>query len=178
VNRKFFRFLFLVVILGGALSLPTSQAEADALDNWTTNQVSTNHFGLNCVVYRNGHYVAYGGYSDYGVIMTSEDGTKWTLRSDGSGPSGSGLSYSVSLLYTGGRFFALGGFGSSGMSVDGTNWTIFGGPGAWTSGAAYGDSKYVAVGRDFNSFTDQTCSRQLMARIGQRNIRPLPMGLP
>jgi len=149
VNTKFFRFLFLVAILGGALSLPTSQAEADALDNWTTNQVSTNYFGLNCVVYRNGRYVAYGEYSDYGVIMTSEDGRHWTLRSDGGGPTGSGLSYSVALVYTGGRFFALGGFGESGMSTNGIDWTIFGGPGAWTSGVTYGDSKYIAVGSDY-----------------------------
>jgi hypothetical protein len=116
--------------------------------------VSTNIFRLDFVVYANGRFVAFGEYSDYGVILTSEDGKTWTLRSDGYGQAGgasaSGLSWSTGLAYTGGKFFALG--GASGVSVDGIHWTVFSGPGAVPRGVAYGGlyggSLYVAVGSD------------------------------
>ncbi len=127
------------------LLVSSSSLQADVLDNWTTNQVSTNYFGLDCVVYGSNRYVAYGEYSDYGVILTSEDGKDWILRSNGGGLSGSGLSFSISLVYTGGRFFALGGFGASAVSADGINWTVF--SHGWVlSGAAFGAGEYVAVG--------------------------------
>lgn len=109
-------------------------------------QVSTNHIGLSYVVYGNGLYVAYGQYSDYGAVMSSEDGINWVLRNDGGGPLGSGLSYSVALSYTGGKFFAFGGFGVSAVSSNGINWTTF--PLPIAKGAAYGASKYVAVVND------------------------------
>src|SRR3954447_10754642 len=98
-----------------------SRTKAGVMDHWVTIQVSTNHFGLTYVVYGDGRYVAYGQYSDYGVVMVSYDGINWEVRQDG-GPSGS-LSYSVGLSYAGGKYFALGGFGASAVSSDGFNWT-------------------------------------------------------
>jgi hypothetical protein len=130
---------------------------AGILDHWTSVQLSANHFGLDCVAFANGRYVAFGEYSDYGIIFSSEDGQTWTLRSDGGGTGGSGLSYSVGLVFTGGKFFALGGFGAHGVSVDGTNWTIFQGFGPnynTAYGVAYGSSKYVAVGNNGQTASD------------------------
>jgi len=105
---------------------------------------------MDFVVYGNGRYVAFGEYSDYGVILTSEDGITWVLRSDGGATSGSGISFSVGLVYTGGKFFALGGFGQSGVSTNGVDWSVV--SGYWglnsSAGIAYGASKYVGVGWD------------------------------
>jgi len=105
---------------------------------------------MDFVVYGNGRYVAFGEYSDYGVILTSEDGITWVVRSDGGATSGSGISFSVGLVYTGGKFFALGGFGQSGVSTNGVDWSVV--SGYWglnsSAGIAYGASKYVGVGWD------------------------------
>jgi hypothetical protein len=117
-----------------------------------TNQISTNYFGLDCVVYGTNRYVAYGEYSDWGVIMTSEDGKNWTVRSDGG--ASSGLSFSISLVYTGGRFFAVGGFGASATSTNGIDWTVFSGLGTATYGVTYGSTKYVAVGDSQSPYSD------------------------
>src|SRR6266550_883531 len=113
------------ILFSWLLSAPCFSSQAGLMDHWTTNQVSTNHFGLTYVVYGNGRYVAYGPYSDYGSLMSSEDGVNWVLRNDGGGASGSGLSYSVALSYAGGKYFALGGFGVSAVSSDGISWNTF-----------------------------------------------------
>ncbi|HWI57024.1 MAG TPA: hypothetical protein VNZ22_07345 [Bacillota bacterium] len=142
------------------LMAPVAAAQADALDHWTTNQVSTNYFGLRCVAYGQGRYVAFGEYSDWGAILSSEDGIHWTLRNDGNGPAGSGLSFPIGLVYTGDKFFALGGFGSSGVSSNGIDWTIvrdgLGQLGMYGQGCGvtYGASRYVAVGKGLYGATD------------------------
>ncbi|MFO1511757.1 MAG: hypothetical protein U1F83_02410 [Verrucomicrobiota bacterium] len=134
-----------------------SQALAGPLDNWTTNQVSTNSFGLDCAVYGNGRYVAYGEYSDYGVIMSSEDGINWSLRLDGK--TNATFSFSLALVYTGNRFFALGGFGGSAVSTNGVDWTVFshyanGLIGGLFTSVAYGAARYVMVGGGAYTSTD------------------------
>jgi hypothetical protein len=91
----------------------------DALDNWSTNQVSTNSFRLSQVVYGNGRFVAAGGKYDGGVILSSEDGTTWSLRAEG-GASRPSLVWG--LTYGGGRFVAVGHFGGISSSTDGINW--------------------------------------------------------
>jgi hypothetical protein len=123
-------------------------AEAGVMDHWVTNKVSTNHIGLTFVVYGGGRYVAYGQYSDYGAVMVSTDGINWELRHDG-GPSGD-LSYSVALSYAGGKYFALGGFGTSGVSSDGFTWNTFSFPIA--NGVAYNGTTYVAAVNDPYTF--------------------------
>jgi hypothetical protein len=143
------------VCLALALCFVSLSSKSDILDNWTTNVVS-NNAGMDCIVYANGLYVAFGEYSDYGVILTSEDSQRWTLRSDG---ISSGISYSTGLSYTGGKLFALGGFGTSGISSDGISWETFGfpsygGSSAIASGVAFGAGLYVAVsdGHDSSDF--------------------------
>src|SRR5437016_7862581 len=81
----------------GIMLLGNCVSATDILQHWTTNQVSS-VAGMDCVIYANGRYVAYGEYSDFGLILSSEDAKTWTVRSDGGpGPSSSGLSYAVGL---------------------------------------------------------------------------------
>jgi hypothetical protein len=135
-----------------------SEARADLLEHWTTNQVSST-YGLACVVYADGKYVAYGDYSDYGVLLSSEDGLTRTLRSDGGPPASSGLSYVKGLCVAGNRFFALGAFGTSAVSSNGLDWTVFSLPNyANPASVAWSGSTFVAVGEaiyglDFNVTT-------------------------
>jgi hypothetical protein len=133
------------------LFLGSPAAWGGILSNWTTHQVSTNHFGLTEVVYGNGRYVAAGGYSVWGALLSSETGTNWTLRSDGNGTPPSGLALVSALRFSGGRFFALGDSGASATSTNGIDWTLF----VLTDGNAYlsqphslaqGNSLYVCVG--------------------------------
>ncbi len=139
--------LLLAAILSISLSFSRS-ADADALDNWTTNQVSTNWFGLSHVAYGNGRYVAAGSWSDYGAILSSEDGFNWTLRATG---TNSGIGIVNSLQYQNGRFLITGSpFGNSwGFSTNGINWTIrlFGGFDN-IRGMAYGAGRYVLALND------------------------------
>src|SRR5215510_11328681 len=76
-----------------------NQSRGGVMDHWTTRQVSTNWFGLEHVVYGNGRYVAYGTYSDYGALMSSEDGINWALRLDGKAPSANGFSFAASMHF-------------------------------------------------------------------------------
>src|SRR4030095_1751624 len=96
-QRAPIRFQKLSPLLVGIVVLSGCVAAADILLHWTTNQVSS-IAGMKCVIYANGRYVAYGEYSDYGLILSSEYAKTWTVRSDGGlGPSPSGLSYAVGL---------------------------------------------------------------------------------
>ena len=149
------------VWLGAALVFLSLAAPADVLDHWTTNQASTNYFGLRCVAYGNGRYVAGGGFYDAGVLLSSEDGQQWSVRCMGG--SSSGLGFLDSVIYAGGRFVAVGLWGQTAVSTDGINWSIgdvpYGlAPSDGFYGAAYGNGVYVAVGgpacsADLNVFT-------------------------
>jgi hypothetical protein len=123
-----------------ALCFAALSSRSDILDHWTTNVVSSKA-RMDCIVYANGRYVAYGEYSDWGLIVTSEDGINWTQRTDG---ISSGISYSQSLVYTGGKFFAMGGFGGIGVSSDGISWEASTYDGI-ANGVAFGAGLYVAV---------------------------------
>ncbi|MBE0543467.1 MAG: hypothetical protein IH623_19150 [Verrucomicrobia bacterium] len=154
MNRTHLGLFVSAICVGIFLSTSTPTARADALDNWTTNQVSTNSFQLNRVVYGGGRYVAAGGLGDGGVLMSSEDGVNWTLRAyDGSsGPP----SLVWGLTYGGGRFVAVGHFGGTASSTNGIDWTINYGGDGWPdslglSGVAYGNGVYVAVGNNSGS---------------------------
>jgi len=56
------------------------QVRADILDNWTTNQISTNSSGLFHIVYGNSIYVAVASSDDIGAFYTSTDGFHWVLQ--------------------------------------------------------------------------------------------------
>jgi len=117
---------------------------ADALDNWTTNQVSTNGFRLNCVIYGNGRYVVAGGWADGGFIMSSEDGLNWTTRADGG--FGGPPSLVWALAYGGGRFVTVGHFGGTASSTNGIDWEYGHANSIGLYGVAFGAGRFVAVG--------------------------------
>lgn len=128
-------------LLATLLIIGCLKSRADILDSWTTNLLSTTA-AMDCVVYGNGRYVAYGEVSDYGYLYSSEDGFNWTPRTSEAIPTQ--LSFPKSLAYCGGKFFALGGFGNSAVSTNGTNWTVFSLPATYE--VASGAASYVAVG--------------------------------
>jgi hypothetical protein len=148
--RRWLPAEFLLLIAGIGVSA-AFHARADILEHWTTNQITTNSFGLDFVVYGSGRYVALGSYSDGGVILSSSDGIAWTKHVDGGPPAYDGLSYPTGLSFSGGKFFALGGFGKSAVSSNGTNWTQFNHPFPISvlTGGTFANNTYVAVGSDF-----------------------------
>lgn len=108
----------------------SGNVRADALDNWTTNQLNiANPAGvhgtqLTGVAYGNGTYVAVGQYlgGDGGVIETSADGVSWTLRT-----SYPGSIYNLyDVAYGNGTFVAVGWDAYTGnnivSSTNGVNW--------------------------------------------------------
>jgi len=135
-------FLLAGIFLGG-IDITT---RADVLDNWTTNQITTNSFGLRGIVYGNGRCVAVGESGDYGQIYTSTDGLSWTacfLDYNGWG---------MNLNYSDGHFSGVGGWGYVDVSTNGIDWTssalpsqffdLYGGGRRIT----YGNGLYVTVG--------------------------------
>lgn len=134
------------------LAIAVSNVRADFLDNWTTNQVTTNSFGFHHIVYGNGIYVTVGEFGDSGGFYTSGDGVNWKLQY--SEPN----SWGVTLNYAGGRLMGVGrGSRVSDISLDGTNWTtIF----LYNNGAPYyfgpvaitfGNGLYVIAGSTTDS---------------------------
>ena len=143
-----------------AFALALTSAKADPLDNWTTNQLSTNPPGIGglqfeAVTYGNGQYVAVGEYNgdDNGFVQTSEDGVSWTMRSK--------HDYSILDLYdvTFGKnlfgtnmFVAVGWDFYSGVnlynSTNGIDWSPHSSGLANVFAVAYGDGSFVAVGAD------------------------------
>ena len=121
----------------------TGTAWPDALDNWSTNHVTTNTFRLQHVVHGNGRFVAAGGMGDSGAIMSSEDGTQWTTRAFGFGANPSLV---WGLAYGGGRFVAVGHFGGVATSTNGINWSFTNLNSDGLYGVAYGAGRFVAVG--------------------------------
>ncbi|HVM48528.1 MAG TPA: hypothetical protein VMU04_10905 [Candidatus Acidoferrum sp.] len=144
-----------------ALACLAVGAWADPLDNWTTTQVSGNYFGLRSVAYANGRYVAVGGYSDWGVILSSEDGRNWVVRELGGIPGGSCLAFAEAVIYAGGQFVVVGFWGGTAVSADGITWSVGNVPSSPADGlygVTYGNGLYVAVGGpaasgDLNVFT-------------------------
>lgn len=121
---------------------------ADVLDNWTTNQITTNSFGLHHVVHGNNIFVAVGEESDSGGFYTSADGFHWTLQY--SEPNSWGLTMNYSAGHFAGVCVGLGD-GVADVSADGTNWTTtffsyHGAPGYAPIAVTYGNGLYVIVG--------------------------------
>lgn len=139
-----------ILLLAGIFQISfLTGAHADVLDNWTTNQISTNTFAFHHVVYGNGIYVVAGQYSDYGAFYTSADGLHWKLQY--TEPN----SWNVTLNYSAGHFAGVAsGFRVADVSSDGTNWitTLFpDNASAFTPVAiTYGNGLYAAVGNANN----------------------------
>src|SRR6266550_1898068 len=146
-----FRHFVCGAISSVLLLLFSTPMRADSLDNWTTNQVGTNVFWLNKVAYGSGRYVAVGWFcSDFGIVLTSEDGRNWTERANGC----SAFQYPLGLIglaHGEGTFVAVG-FGSTiYSSTNGIDWVVrrgAGGAGSFANffSATYGGGTFVAVG--------------------------------
>ena len=120
-------------------------SRADVLENWTTNQITTNSSGLRYLVYGAGRYIAVGEESDSGNIYSSEDGLTWTQCF--TEPSSWGLTMS----YSQGHFAGVGGFGIVDISTNGVDWTSASSPLQYfpdegRSEITYGNGLYVLVG--------------------------------
>ena len=148
MNTNVLRLLVIASICSFAYLCYCPSIRADALYNWTTNQVSTNLFWLNKVAYGNGRYVAAGWSSctDFGVAFTSEDGRNWTVRANGCTPSQTPLGL-IGLAHGEGTFVAVGWLGSIYSSSNGIDWVNrMWGPFYNFDSVAYGGGLFVAVG--------------------------------
>ncbi|NOS71246.1 MAG: hypothetical protein HOP33_15100 [Verrucomicrobia bacterium] len=137
----------------------SSAAYADPLDIWATQQLSTNRFGLSSIVFGNGCYVAAGSFSDYGTIVSSEDGYNWTVRADGYTSIQGAPIWGLKVNFANGRFIAISAWGGTVVSTNGTNWTLGSAPLIQPSfahldlyGATYGGGRFVAVGQPESGF--------------------------
>jgi hypothetical protein len=125
--------------------------QADVLDHWSTNQITTNGYKMDSIAYGNGCYVAtselIGG--DQGEIYASVDGENWTPVYFNGGDNGI---WGLNLHYVSGCFVGTtGGYGQVATSLDGTNWTISQVPAPLNfspGDASSSDSLYVVVGAE------------------------------
>jgi hypothetical protein len=165
--------LFMPLLIVGFLVNFSRSVRADVLDNWATNQITTNSFELHHVVYGNGHYVAVAEYGDGGEIYSSEDGLNWTLRfSDNN-------SWGLTLNYSGGCFAGVGGFGIADVSTNGTNWTssflpVYDFGAEMGQAITYGNGVYVTVG-DTNDIGNIQTSPDGVTWTS-RSVSPTPGG--
>ncbi len=147
------KFLIICLLHSVLWAIAVSNVRADFLDNWMTNQITTNSFGLHHIVYGNGIYVTVGELGDSGGFYTSGDGVNWKLQY--SEPN----SWGVTLDYSAGHFTAVaphsGGFNAADVSSDGTNWTTYlfyqYGFLFTPSAITYGNGLYVVVGSTNNN---------------------------
>jgi len=138
----------LILLLVGIFQISfLAGARADVLDNWTTNQITTNSFGMNHIVFGNGIYVAYGAFLDFGGFYTSVDGLNWKLQY--TEPN----SWLNTLNYSEGHFASVrynDGASVADVSGDGTNWTtsFFSGVSYYfvPEAITYGNGLYTVVG--------------------------------
>ena len=78
-----------------------------------------------------------------GFVLTSADGTNWTLRET------TATNPIIDVIYANSKFVAVGGYGIIRTSSDGTSWkSSTSGTSNHLYGVAYGNSKFVAVGHD------------------------------
>lgn len=125
--------------------------------NWTKGELPIQ--GTWFVAYGNGRFVAvdYGGNGD--TVLYSEDGVNWT-----STPMTVELEYGSqweNVRFVNDRFIALGAYQISAYSKDGINWTKITLPSgtnykdaAYYEDIAYGNLKYVAVGKRAISYSE------------------------
>ncbi len=104
------RFVALEFKLHNKSSLWTS---ADGL-NWTEYDPTIDK--LDSIAFNGSRFVAVGGDSDGALVMTSEDGLKWTQRKTGM------KSALGDIVWGNGTFIALSGEGTSAVSKDGITW--------------------------------------------------------
>ena len=145
------RFLASVVIC----ILYTASVRGDALSQWFprsfSNPICCENYSLSDIIFANGLFVAVGEYGDHGVVLTSRDGVTWKYNGT---PSVFGPFFlSVKgIAYGNGRFVGAGWWGTSTLSLDGTNWSQ-GSIGSDTDfvDVEYGGGQFIAVGYGFSN---------------------------
>jgi len=151
------------------LLVSSPSLRADALDNWTLDQIiisPAGDAGLGSqplsVVYGSGRYVAVGQYveDDYGVVETSEDGVNWTTRSG----YGSVLDL-YDVTFGNGVFVAVGWdwYGGANLysSTNGINWTSHTTKISNFYGVTYGGGLFVAVSDGYLLGTSNQTNRNI-----------------
>ena len=128
---------------GGFACLPELGADPFA-DSWYPIAAAAKN-QWNCVAYGGGVFVALSSNGTGNRVMSSPDGTIWTVTATGAPDNAWGTNC---LCYGNGMFVAVSGGATNAMySVDGYNWTESGvsSVGPWRA-VAFGNGKFVAVG--------------------------------
>ena len=128
---------------GGFACLPELGADPFA-DSWYPIAAANNN-QWQCVAYGGGVFVALSSNGTGNRVMSSPDGTIWTVTATGA-PDNSWVQNC--LCYGNGMFVAVSGGATNAMySVDGYNWTQSGvsSVGPWRA-VAFGNGRFVAVG--------------------------------
>ena len=131
------------VTRGGFVCLPELGADPFA-DAWYPIAAPAKN-QWQCVAYGSGVFVALSTDGTGNRVMSSPDGTIWTVTATGAPDNAWGTNC---LCYGNGMFVAVsGGFTNAMYSVDGYNWTQSGvsSVGPWRA-VAFGNGKFVAVG--------------------------------
>ena len=128
---------------GGFACLPELGADPFA-DSWYPIAAANNN-QWQCVAYGGGVFVALSSNGTGNRVMSSPDGTIWTVTATGAPDNAWGTNC---LCYGNGMFVAVSGGATNAMySVDGYNWTQSGvsSVGPWRA-VAFGNGRFVAVG--------------------------------
>jgi hypothetical protein len=131
------------VVASNSLGMATSQVAvltitpAGPLDRWFQRNPLPQSQNLLSLTYGNGLFAAVG---ERGTVVTSPDGTNWTVQGRRVDSPLSGITYG------GGMFVAVGDGGTILSSADGTNWTYRYTAPLILNGVTYGNGMFVAVG--------------------------------
>lgn len=114
-------------------------------DNWTT--VKPGYVDYSTITYTNGKFIALGGSSYNGQLVYSENGISWTSVKSPLGYNGT----MAGITYGGGKYCLVADYGLMYISNDLKSWSkatdyILVKETNWVD-IAYGDGKFVAVGR-------------------------------
>jgi hypothetical protein len=137
---------FRAVRAGLALLSLVATGRSDPLDTWTWRNPLPTGNGLHGVVYGNGRFVAVG---NAGTIVTSPDGTTWTVEPAAPGFFVNGLPWGMNGIAYGNNGFVAVGLPDILTSPDGITWTnISLGPSEWLSLVTYAKNEFVAFDGD------------------------------
>lgn len=138
MKRYRFIFLSIPVMLVFYLTLFSSYANADYLDNWHWNNSSQYGNASNNLTKTNNTFFSLG---NSGYILTSTDGVAWTSWTTGSTYQLFGITYANN------TFITVGDHGTILTSPDGVAWTLrTSGTTEQLNSIAYGNNTFAAVG--------------------------------
>jgi hypothetical protein len=137
---KSHRYILIFLCLSLCIFMPCF-SHADPLGNWLPVVSPSNHWFYGISYGTVSGSVRFVTVGDSGTILTSPDGTAWSLLPPGD------THHLYGIGYGNGTFLAVGTVGTILTSTNGVNWTRRNsGIGDSLFGAAYGNSTYVVVG--------------------------------